>query len=141
MITYCFEKLLKCPWFIKNFIINSYRIFTLMFIVMKNYVTIQELMDIYSLSPNVIGEILKRYKIDSYKGKRWLVVNFHDFHKLYTSKYNPTLFSFEQKKVVKKEKIIEKTRITFWDNNSLLAWIFSNPCRSVKIFIQKAVLK
>ncbi len=112
-----------------------------MFVVMKNYVTIQELMEIYSLSSNTVGEILKRYKIDSYKGKKWLVVNFHDFHKLYTSKFNPTLFSFEQKNVVKKEKIIEKTHLTFWDNNSLLAWIFSNPCRSVKIFIQKAVLK
>ena len=109
-----------------------------MFVVMKNYVTIQELMEIYSLSPNTVGEILKRYKIDSYKGKKWLVVNFHDFHKLYTSKFNPTLFSFEQKKVVKKEKIIEKTRITFWDNNSLLAWIFSNPYRSVRSFISKS---
>jgi hypothetical protein len=37
---------------------------------MKNYVTIQELMNIYSLTPNTIGEILKRYKIDSYKGKK-----------------------------------------------------------------------
>ena len=93
---------------------------------MKNYVTIQELMNIYSLTPNTIGEILKRYKIDSYKGKKWLVVNFHDFHKLYTTKFNPTLFVFENKK-----KLISKKGVVcwlkFWDNNSLLLSIFSRP--------------
>lgn len=60
---------------------------------MKNYITIQEVIDIYKISLNVVNTILKKYKIDTFKCKKGLMVNFKDFHKAYTSAYNPSLFS------------------------------------------------
>ena len=65
---------------------------------MKNYITIQELIDVYKISLNTANIILNKYKIDTYKGKKWLLINFKDFHKAYTSAYNPTLFSLIYKK-------------------------------------------
>jgi hypothetical protein len=37
---------------------------------MKNYITIQEITDIYKISQSVVNIILEKYKIDSYKGKK-----------------------------------------------------------------------
>lgn len=37
---------------------------------MKNYINIQEITDIYKISNNIVDTILKKYKIDTYKGKK-----------------------------------------------------------------------
>lgn len=65
---------------------------------MKNYIIIPEIIEIYKISQNVVDTILKKYKIDTFKGKKWLMVNFKDFHKAYSSAYNPWLFSELDKK-------------------------------------------
>ncbi len=93
---------------------------------MKNYVSLEEIMDIYSLSSNTVGAILSKYKIDNFKLKKWIVINLNDFHKVYTSKFNPTLFVFEnKKKLISKKGVV--SWLKFWDNNSLLLSIFSRP--------------
>ena len=70
---------------------------------MKNYISVQEVIDIYKITQTVVNTILKKYKIDTFKGKKWLMVNFKDFHKAYTSAYNPSLFSELDKKSKTKE--------------------------------------
>ena len=100
---------------------------------MKNYITTQEIIDIYKISQNVVNTILKKYKIDTFKGKKWLLINFKDFHKAYTSAYNPSLFSDLDKKnkikeIPRKPEEVEKL-IKFTDTDSLFANVFSKPCK------------
>jgi len=91
---------------------------------MKNYITVQEVIDIYKISQTIVDTILKKYKIDTFKGKKWLLINFKDFHKAYTSAYNPSLFSFLDKKATKetprKPEEVEEL-LKFGDTN----WLFS----------------
>ena len=58
---------------------------------MKNYITTQEIIDIYKISQTIVDTILKKYKIDTFKGKKWLLINFQDFHNAHTSAYSPAL--------------------------------------------------
>ena len=91
---------------------------------MKNYITTQEIIDIYKISQTIVDTILKKYKIDTFKGKKWLLINFKDFHKAYTSAYNPSLFSVLDKKTTKetprKPEEVEEL-LKFGDTN----WLFS----------------
>ena len=89
---------------------------------MKNYITTQEIIDIYKISQTIVDTILKKYKIDTFKGKKWLLINFKDFHKAYTSAYNPSLFSVLDKKTAKetptKPEEVEEL-LKFGDTNGL----------------------
>lgn len=107
---------------------------------MKNYITTQEIIDIYKISQNVVNTILKKYKIDTFKGKKWLLINFKDFHKAYTSAYNPSLFSDLDKKskikeIPRKPEEVEKL-VKFADTDDLFSKSFSKPCKKL---IQKNV--
>lgn len=89
---------------------------------MKNYITTQEIIDIYKISQTVVDTILKKYKIDTFKGKKWLLINFKDFHKAYTSAYNPSLFSVLDKKTANPRKPEEvEELLKFWDTD----WLFN----------------
>ena len=95
---------------------------------MKNYRSAQEIMNIYSISDSTLETILRKHKIDKYKGKKWILINAKDFHKVYTTIYNPSLFWFEEKK--KTKKVVNKSTISnliprFWDIWSLFTCIFS----------------
>ena len=100
---------------------------------MKNYITLPEIIEIYKISQNVVNTILKKYKIDTFKWKKWLLVNFKDFHKAYTSAYNPSLFS----QLDKKTKIKEPPRkpeeveeiLKFADTDALFYKTFSQPLK------------
>jgi hypothetical protein len=37
---------------------------------MKNYITTQEIIDIYKISQTIVDTILRKYKIDTFKGKK-----------------------------------------------------------------------
>ena len=94
---------------------------------MKNYISAQEIMNIYSISNLTLETILRKHKIDNYKGKKWVLINAKDFHKVYTTIYNPSLFWFEDKKY---KKVVYKSTISglipkFWDIWSLFTCIFS----------------
>ena len=108
---------------------------------MKNYITIPEIIEIYKISQNVVNTILKKYKIDTFKWKKWLLVNFKDFHKAYTSAYNPSLFSVLDKKTTKetprKPEEVEEL-LKFGDTNWLFAKTFS---RSYKKSGTKSTVK
>ena len=96
-------------------------------IFMKNYVTISELTKIYSVSQQTVDMILKKHKIDSYKSKKWLAIHLKDFHKIYTAKYNPSLFIFDEKNT-KKWNLDNMTNIPkFTDDESLFLYVFSKP--------------
>ena len=108
---------------------------------MKNYITTQEIIDIYKISQTIVDTILKKYKIDTFKGKKWLLINFKDFHKAYTSAYNPSLFSVLDKKAIKetprKPEEVEKI-LKFWDTDWLFNKIFSG---SYQKFEKKPTVK
>jgi len=59
---------------------------------MANYVTLEEIMEIYSLTHKTADEIVKRYCSDKYKDDCGIHVKFSEFHTIYTSKFNPPLF-------------------------------------------------
>ena len=105
---------------------------------MKNYVTTKELIKIYSVPQQTVEMILKKHKIDTYKSKRGLAINLKDFHKVYTSTYNPSLFFFDEKNISMKWNdnmiIVPK----FADDNSLFHYIFSKPYKRPN---KKLVLK
>lgn len=100
---------------------------------MKNYITVPELIEIYKISQNVVNTILKKYKIDSFKGKKWLLINFKDFHKAYTSAYNPSLFSHLDKKTKVKETPRKPEEVEemlkFADTDGLFLKSFSKPLK------------
>ncbi len=100
--------------------------------LMKNYITVQEVIDIYKISQTIVDTILKKYKIDTFKRKKWLLINFKDFHKAYTSAYNPSLFSDLDKKVKetpRKPEEVEKL-LKFGDADWLFARSFTKPCKN-----------
>ena len=93
---------------------------------MKNYINTQEIIDIYKISQTIVDTILKKYKIDTFKGKKWLLINFKDFHKAYTSAYNPTLFSdIDKKEKPRKPEEVEKL-LKFADTQWLFVKTFSS---------------
>jgi len=92
---------------------------------MKNYITIKDISKIYNISQKTVNMILKNHKIDSFKSKKWLVVNFKDFHKVYTSTYNPSLFSYMKKKNWDNKKLDDSPK--FGNFESLFLYIFKRP--------------
>lgn len=103
---------------------------------MKNYITAPEIIEIYKISQNIVNTILKKYKIDTFKGKKWLLINFKDFHKAYTSAYNPSLFSDLDKKsksktTPRKPEEVEEM-LKFADTDGLFLKSFSKPCEKIE---------
>ena len=103
---------------------------------MKNYITVPEIIEIHKISQNIVDTILKKYKIDAFKGKKWLLINFKDFHRAYTSAYNPSLFSDLGKKskskiAPRKPEEVEEM-LKFADTDSLFLKLFSKPCKKAE---------
>lgn len=109
---------------------------------MKNYITVPEIIEIYKISQNIVNTILKKYKIDTFKGKKWLLINFKDFHKAYTSAYNPSLFSDLDKnskpKILPRKPEEVEEMLKFADTDSLFLKSFSKPCKKTKKLIVKS---
>ena len=104
---------------------------------MKNYISEKDILNIYKISQVILVTILKRYKIDHYKGKKWLMINFKDFHKAYTSVYNPSLFSdLDKKETPRKPEDVEEL-LKFWDTDWMFFKVFCKP--NVKLVVKKWV--
>lgn len=58
---------------------------------MSNFLSLHEILAIYCISWKIVREILRNYRVDFYKDDE-LYINIREFHKVYTTKYNPTLF-------------------------------------------------
>lgn len=88
---------------------------------MKNFVTLQEIIEIYCISRKLVRNILRHYDVDCYKKEDEIYIDLWSFHKIYTSKYNPTLFSLkEEYKETRKTTIENSINRTFFS-------IFSEP--------------
>jgi hypothetical protein len=59
---------------------------------MEKFITLQEIIEIYCISRKLVRDILRHYKVDCYKKEDEIYINLKEFHKVYTTKYNPVLF-------------------------------------------------
>ncbi len=88
---------------------------------MKDFLPLQEIIRIYCISRKLVRDILRHYNVDSYKKNDEIYINFKEFHKVYTTKYNPALFTIEEeKKEIIKPIIENKINKTFFN-------IFTEP--------------
>ena len=65
---------------------------------MEKFVSLQEIIEIYSISRKLVRDILRHYGVNCYKQEDVIYINFKEFHHIYTTKYNPVLFTLEEKK-------------------------------------------
>ena len=65
---------------------------------MEKFVSLQEIIEIYCISRKLVRDVLRHYKVDYYKQNDVIYINLKEFHQIYTSKYNPSLFTIEDKK-------------------------------------------
>ena len=88
---------------------------------MEKFATLQEIIEIYCISRKLVRDILRHNNVDCYEQEGELYINFKEFHQIYTTKYNPVLFTIEDKPKEEKKPIIENTiNRTFFN-------IFSEP--------------
>ena len=90
---------------------------------MEKFVSLQEIVEIYCISRKLVRDILRHNNVDCYKQDDEIYINFKGFHKVYTTKYNPVLFTIEEKKEEKKPLIKNTINRTFFN-------IFSEPVNS-----------
>lgn len=64
---------------------------------MKDFLSLQEILEIYCISWKLVRDILRHYRVDCYKKEDDIYINFKEFHQIYTTKYNPVLFKIEEK--------------------------------------------
>lgn len=109
-----------------------YVIILFLFIAMKNYKSLSEIIEIYRVPQQTVNMILKKYKIDIFKNKHGLQINIKDFNKIYTSFFNPSLFVFKPQKN-KKSQIsfeLDSEMKNNWNTDiqqELFVKIFSQP--------------
>ena len=84
---------------------------------MEKFVSLQEITEIYCVSWKLVRDILRHYKVDCYKNEDVIYIDLKEFHKIYTSKYNPSLFTTEENK---RPTVENKLNRTFFS-------IFSEP--------------
>lgn len=91
---------------------------------MGKFISLQGIIEIYCVSRKLVRDIARHYNVDCYKEDDEIFVNFKEFHKVYTTKYNPVLFTLEENKDEKKEII--KPTIENTINRTFFS-IFSTP--------------
>lgn len=87
---------------------------------MQKFVSLQEIIEIYCISRKLVRDILTHYWVDCYKQEDEIYIDVMEFHKVYTTKYNPALFTIEEKKEEKRTLIENTINKTFFN-------IFSEP--------------
>lgn len=118
---------------LKNKYVNTYhKIFIVCFCFMKNYLTAREIKTIYKISQQTVDVILVKHKIDTFKTKKWICINLKDFHKAYTSSYNPSLFNYTEKKISNTHNFL-----IFADIENSFLNIFSKPYKLINKNIVK----
>ena len=88
---------------------------------MQKFVSLQEIIEIYCISRKLVRDILRHYNVDCYKQDDTIFIDLKKFHGIYTSKYNPALFTVEEKVEEIQKPVIKNTiNRTFFS-------IFSEP--------------
>ena len=67
---------------------------------MQKFVSLQGIIEIYCISRKLVRDILRHYSVDCYKQDETIYIDLKKFHKIYTSKYNPALFTLEEKSTI-----------------------------------------
>ena len=82
---------------------------------MEKFATLQEIIEIYCISRKLVRNVLRHYSVDFYKQEGEIYINLLEFHHIYTTKYNPALFTIEEKQkwIIKKPIIESKINRTF----------------------------
>lgn len=88
---------------------------------MERFLSLQEIIEIYCISRKLVRNILRRHCIDYYKREDEIYINLKEFHEIYTTKYNPVLFTVDEKQKEEKKTLIENSL-----NNTFFN-IFSEP--------------
>ena len=91
---------------------------------MQKFVSLQEIIEIYCISRKLVRDILRHYRVDCYKNEDEIYIDLKGFHKVYTDKYNPVLFTVEEK--IEENKEIIKPIIESTINRTFFN-IFSTP--------------
>ena len=73
---------------------------------MEKFATLQEIIEIYCISRKLVRNVLRHYRVEFYKQDGEIYINLKEFHQVYTTKYNPVLFTIEEKQ---KGEIIKPT--------------------------------
>ena len=73
---------------------------------MEKFVSLQEIVEIYCISRKLVRNVLRNYRVDYYKQDE-IYINLKEFHKIYTTKYNPVLFTVEEKRQEGRKPVIE----------------------------------
>lgn len=60
---------------------------------MKEFVTLEDILNLYCISRRTVRTILRNNKIHFHDDRDTVYINFKEFHKVYTTKYNPALFT------------------------------------------------
>lgn len=81
---------------------------------MDKFATLQEIIEIYCISRKLVRDILRRYSIDCYKEEKTIYIDLKGFYKVYTSKYNPALFTIEEKIERAQKPIIKQPNRTLF---------------------------
>jgi len=90
----------------KETIFRTYKAFILFLFSMNTpYRTIDEIVDIFSITLPTAKIIIKKYKVDMFKHKG-IKVHVKDFYQAYTKHYNPSLFDTPTKKTTKRPQDI-----------------------------------
>ncbi len=89
---------------------------------MEKFATLQEIIEIYCISRKLVRDILRHYRVDCYKQENEIYINLKEFHKIYTTKYNPVLFTISEEKKKEERKFIIENKI-----NRTFLNIFSEP--------------
>ena len=80
---------------------------------MNKFATLQEIVEIYCISRKLVRDILRHYNVDCYKEEKTIYIDLKGFYKVYTTKYNPSLFVVEEK-VEKVQKPVKKANRTLF---------------------------
>ena len=81
---------------------------------MNKFATLQEIVEIYCISRKLVRDILRHYSVDCYKEEKTIYIDLKGFYKVYTAKYNPALFTIEEKVEKVQKPIIKQANRTLF---------------------------
>lgn len=89
---------------------------------MEKFISLQEIVEIYCISRKLVRNILRHHNVDCYRRNDEIYINYKEFHRIYTTKYNPALFTVLEEKKEEEMKFIIENKI-----NRTFLNIFSAP--------------
>ena len=93
---------------------------------MKEFAALEDILNLYCISRKTVRNILRNNRIHFHDDRDTIYINFKEFHKVYTTKYNPALFTEEDcNRVVEKVEVLKEVVET--KENRTFFNIFTSP--------------